>query len=209
MNVIRRIFDLFFSILGLLVLLPVFSVIAILIKLDDMGSVFFRQERVGYKGKTFFMLKFRTMVKDAQNLGGQLTIGRDPRITRAGYWLRKTKLDEFPQLVNVLRGEMSLVGPRPEVPRYVALYNVEQRRVLDLMPGITDPASIKFHNESEILAKSPQPEQTYIQDIMPEKIRLNLDYARGKTIFKDLGIIFKTLFNLAPVNMDKTRSYKG
>ena len=123
----------------------------------------------------------------------QLTVGEDPRITRAGRWLRRTKIDELPQLINVLKGEMSLVGPRPEVPRYVALYNEEEKSVLELVPGITDPASIKYRRESELLACSPEPEKTYIEEIMPEKIRINLDYARRATLFTDFKVILTTL----------------
>lgn len=167
-----------------------------LIKLDDKGPVFFRQERVGYKGRPFRIWKFRTMVVDAEKIGKPLTVGRDPRITRVGYWLRKFKLDELPQLFNVLVGEMSLVGPRPEVPKYVALYTPEQRKVLDLVPGITDPASIKYRDESEILGRSPDPDRTYLEEIMPEKIRLNLEYAAHATVWSDFIIVLKTLFRV-------------
>jgi len=192
----KRLFDLFWSILGLLILWPLFLVVALLIKLDDKGPVFFRQERVGYKGRPFRIWKFRTMVVDAEKIGKPLTVGRDPRITRVGYWLRKFKLDELPQLFNVLVGEMSLVGPRPEVPKYVALYTPEQRKVLDLVPGITDPASIKYRDESEILGRSPDPDRTYLEEIMPEKIRLNLEYAAHATVWSDFIIVLKTLFRV-------------
>lgn len=199
MNISKRVFDLFWSIIGLVFLSPFFIIIAILIKLEDRGPVFFRQERVGYKGKPFKIYKFRTMVADAEIKGGQLTIGRDPRITRVGYWLRKTKLDELPQLINVLRGEMTLVGPRPEVPKYVSLYSVEQRKVLDLVPGITDPASIQFKDESALLANEADPEKIYIDKIMPEKIRLNLDYAMRRSLWSDIRIIIKTIFEISPI----------
>jgi len=192
----KRLFDLFWTILGLLVLWPLFLLVALLIKLDDGGPVFFRQERVGYKGRLFRIWKFRTMVVDAEKIGKPLTVGRDPRITRVGYWLRKFKLDELPQLFNVLAGEMSLVGPRPEVPKYVALYTPGQRRVLDLVPGITDPASIKYRDESEILARSPDPERTYVEEIMPEKIRLNLEYAERATVWSDFIVILCTLLRV-------------
>lgn len=142
------------------------------------------------------MLKFRTMIVDAERMGKQLTVGRDPRITRVGYWLRKTKLDELPQLINVIRGEMSLVGPRPEVPRYVAAYDAEQRKVLDLRPGITDPASITYYDESDLLAGAPDPEMMYLAEVMPEKIRINLEYARRANILSDLGIILRTIFRM-------------
>jgi lipopolysaccharide/colanic/teichoic acid biosynthesis glycosyltransferase len=136
------------------------------------------------------------MVVNADKLGKPLTVGRDPRITRVGYWLRKFKLDELPQLLNVLLGEMSLVGPRPEVPQYVALYTPEQRRVLDLVPGITDPASIKFANEAELLAEANDPEKFYIEHIMPTKIRLNMEYASHATLWSDILVILKTLVRI-------------
>lgn len=192
----KRLFDLFWSTLGLLTLWPLFLIIAILIKLDDGGPVFYRQERVGYKGRPFKIWKFRTMIVNAEKVGKPLTVGRDPRITRVGYWLRKFKLDELPQLINVFLGEMSLVGPRPEVPKYVALYNAEQKRVLNLMPGITDPASIKFKDESELLAQASDPEKFYIEKIMPEKIRLNLEYAERATLWSDFLVILQTLVHI-------------
>lgn len=197
MSSAKRVYDLFWSVLGLAVLLPAFAVVALLIKIDDGGPVFFRQERVGFGGRRFHVWKFRTMVIDAERRGGQLTVGQDPRITRVGAWLRSTKLDELPQLFNVLRGEMSLVGPRPEVPRYVELYAPEQRKVLDLVPGITDPASIRYRNESNLLAQSFDPERTYVEQIMPEKIALNLAYAAKATIWSDTMVILSTLFSLA------------
>lgn len=192
----KRLFDLFWSLLGLAVLWPLFLLIALLIKLEDGGPVFFRQERVGYKGHPFHIWKFRTMVVDAEKRGKLLTVGRDPRITRVGYWLRRFKIDELPQLINVTLGQMSLVGPRPEVPQYVALYTPEQREVLELVPGITDPASIAYRHENDLLACSPDPERTYIEEIMPEKIRLNLEYARRATIWTDLVVILQTIISL-------------
>jgi lipopolysaccharide/colanic/teichoic acid biosynthesis glycosyltransferase len=196
MKLEKRLFDVVASAIGLLVLWPVFLVIAALIKLEDGGPVFYRQERIGYKGRPFKIWKFRTMVVNADKLGKPLTVGRDPRITRVGYWLRKFKLDELPQLLNVLLGEMSLVGPRPEVPQYVALYTPEQRRVLDLVPGITDPASIKFANEAELLAEANDPEKFYIEHIMPTKIRLNMEYASHATLWSDILVILKTLVRI-------------
>ena len=193
MTIEKRIFDLFWSIIGLIILSPIFIFVAILIKLDDGGPVFFRQERIGYKGKPFKICKFRTMVVDAEKKGMQLTVGKDPRITKIGNILRKTKLDELPQLFNVVVGEMSLVGPRPEVPYYVAMYDENQKKVLDIMPGITDPSSIKYRDESEILSKSKDSEKTYIEEIMPEKIRINLEYAQIANIIKDFIVIIKTL----------------
>ncbi|MTI85401.1 MAG: sugar transferase [Firmicutes bacterium] len=188
----KRVFDLICSILGLIMLTPFLLVIAVLIKLGDGGPVFFYQERVGCRGRLFRICKFRTMIPSVGQAGGQLTVGNDSRVTRIGYLLRKTKLDELPQLINVLVGEMSLVGPRPEVPRYVAFYNQEQREVLNLMPGITDLASIKYRDESSLLAQSADPEKTYIQEIMPRKIQINLAYARDANLLNDIGVIIST-----------------
>ncbi|WP_448377448.1 sugar transferase [Fervidobacterium sp.] len=192
----KRLFDILASAVGLIVLWPIFVVIAVLIKIEDGGPVFYRQERVGYKGRCFKMWKFRTMVVNAEKLGRPLTVGRDPRITRVGYWLRKFKLDELPQLLNVLSGDMSLVGPRPEVPQYVALYTPDQRRVLDLVPGITDPASIRFANEAELLAEASEPEKFYVEHIMPEKIRLNMEYAARANLLSDILVILQTLLRI-------------
>ncbi|PYO45201.1 MAG: glycosyl transferase [Gemmatimonadetes bacterium] len=190
----KRLFDLCWTLPGLLVLWPAFLVIALLIKLDDGGLVFFRQVRVGRSGRAFRVWKFRTMIAHAEQLGAPLTVGEDPRTTRFGRWLRRSKLDELPQLFNVLAGEMSLVGPRPEVPRYVALYSPDQRRVLDLMPGITDPASIAYRHENDLLARAPDPERHYISVILPAKIRINLDYAARATRWTDLVVLLDTLF---------------
>lgn len=189
----KRIFDLFFTVPGIIVLMPLFIVIAIWIKLDSPGPIFFRQERAGQFERKIRIFKFRTMVNNAEKLGTQITVGNDIRITRSGYFLRKYKLDELPQLFNVIKGEMNLVGPRPEVPRYVKLYDDKQRAVLNLVPGITDPASIKYRNESEILALSKDPEQTYILEILPEKILINLNYSSKSTIFSDFMIILRTI----------------
>src|SRR5262249_43446823 len=149
--------------------------------------------RVGFRGQPFRMWKFRTMVPDAETQGNQLTAAGDPRITRVGVWLRRFKADELPQLLNVLVGEMSLTGPRPEGPRYVSMYDDQQRRVLDLVPGITDPASIAYFNESEMLAQSSDPERTYVEEIMPDKIRMNLEYASQATLWTDVKVIVRTL----------------
>ena len=189
--------DILLAGIGLVALAPLFLIIAVAIRLDSPGPVFFRQERVGRKGRIFRIFKFRTMRVDAPATGPALTIGEDPRITRVGRFLRHYKLDELPQLLNVLRGEMSLVGPRPEVPKYVALYDDEQKRVLELTPGITDVASIAFRNESEILGKARDPEREYVERIMPEKIRLNLEYAEKASVFSDIGVLFKTLVAVA------------
>ena len=196
MKLSKRTFDLCLTLPGLLLVSPVLLVAAALIWCDDRGPVFFRQQRVGRGGAAFAMWKFRTMVVNAEQLGKQITIGRDPRITRVGAWLRKTKIDELPQLFNVITGEMSLVGPRPEVPRYVALYSPEQRRVLELPPGITDLASIKYRRESELLAAAEDPERTYIEEVMPEKIRINLAYAERASLAADAFVILQTLLKL-------------
>ena len=195
-RLLKRLFDLFCTVPGVIVLSPVFFIVSLIIKLTDNGPVFFKQERIGYRGKPFKMLKFRTMIVDAEKLGGQLTVGNDKRITKIGAILRRIKIDELPQLFNVLEGEMSLVGPRPEVPKYVQMYSDKQRLVLELVPGITDPASIKFRNESEILAMADDPEQVYVENIMPEKIRLNLEYARDASLISDLKTVLQTILKI-------------
>lgn len=192
----KRAFDLICSSLGLVLVSPFFVLIALFIKLDDGGPIFFRQGRIGRLGRPFRMWKFRTMVVDAERQGAQLTVGRDPRITRVGYILRQVKLDELPQLLNVIAGDMSLVGPRPEVQRYVNLYTDDQRRVLDFTPGITDVASIKYRNESELLAAAADPEYTYVSEILPAKIRLNLKYAATASRTSDLIVILQTIFRI-------------
>lgn len=189
----KRASDIIISALSLLLLLPVFIIIAIAVKCSSKGDVYFRQERVGKGGKTFKIYKFRTMVSDAESKGLQITVGADARITKVGKFLRKTKMDELPQLINVLIGSMSLVGPRPEVPKYVNMYDDIQRNVLLVRPGITELASIVYRNENELLAKSDTPEDTYINEIMPEKIRLNLEYIKKMNVFYDLILIFKTV----------------
>lgn len=189
----KRLSDLLFVIPGLLFVLPFFVLFAVWIKLDSTGPVFFRQERIGHKGRSFSIWKFRTMIEHAEKNGSQLTIEDDPRITRSGYWLRKFKIDELPQLFNVLMGDMSLVGPRPEVPKYVSLYTLEQRRILDQIPGITDPASIKYCDENRLLSQSLDAEKTYRENIMPEKITINLEYAVNATLWSDTKVILKTI----------------
>lgn len=188
----KRFFDFLAALVGLIVLWPILVIIAILVILDSRGGIFYRQQRVGRHRKEFGMFKFRTMHTGADKKGLLTVGGRDPRITRVGYYLRKTKLDELPQLINVLLGDMSLVGPRPEVRRYVDLYTPEQRKVLDVRPGITDLASIAYANENELLAAQPDPERYYIEVIMPDKIRLNLQHINNPSPFKDLGVIWKT-----------------
>ncbi len=188
----KRVLDLVGSGIGLLLLLPIGLVISILIWKEDFHSPFYLQERVGRKGEKFKMYKFRSMRirKDADL---QLTVGKDPRITRIGAWIRKYKVDELPQLWNVFIGDMSLVGPRPEVERYVLLYNDEQRHVLDVRPGITDYASLQYFDENRLLGESSDPERTYIEEIMPAKLKINLAYIPKAGIVEDIKIIFLTL----------------
>ena len=190
----KRLFDIVASGLGLIVLSPLFLILAIWIKLDSKGPVFYRQVRVGYKNKDFRIFKFRSMRVGADR-GSLVTIGgHDPRVTRSGYFIRKFKFDELPQLINVFLGDMSLVGPRPEVRHYVDYWTPEQMHVLDVRPGITDPASIKFRNENELMEKAEDPEKYYIEVIMQEKIRLYLEYVEKHSFFYDLGLIVKTFW---------------
>jgi lipopolysaccharide/colanic/teichoic acid biosynthesis glycosyltransferase len=190
----KRAIDLIFAAAGLIALAPLMAAIALIIKLSDRGPVFFAQERVGQFGVPFRMYKFRTMVANAEKLGIPLTTRNDPRITRVGGWLRRAKLDELPQLWNVVKGDMSLVGPRPEVPRYVALYTADQRRVLDVRPGITDPASLQFVDEAACLAEMENPETAYVEIVMPRKIAMNLGYMRRMTTVSDLWVVLTTLW---------------
>lgn len=194
----NRLFDLFCSTVGLVFLTPLFCVVAAIIKLSDGGPVFFKQVRVGQNGQHFHILKFRTMSPRAELAGLPITVGPDPRITRVGKWLRQWKIDEFPQLINVLRGEMGLVGPRPEVPRYVAFYTEAQAQVLLLRPGITDAASITYRCENEVLSRSENPETFYLENVMPNKIRINLEYAAKATLWTNFQVILATLGLLPP-----------
>jgi len=190
----KRLFDIIASGLGLLILSPLFFVLAIWIKLDSKGPVFYRQVRVGKNNKDFRIFKFRSM-RVGSDKGSLVTIGgRDSRITRSGYIIRKLKLDELPQLINVFVGDMSLVGPRPEVRHYVDYWTSEQMHVLDVRPGITDPASIKFRNENELMEQAEDPEDYYINVIMQEKLKLYLEYVHNHTFFGDIGLIFKTFW---------------
>lgn len=190
---VKRLFDIFSSLLGLVILLPFLIAISVLIFVNSSGGVFYRQIRVGKNGKDFKLWKFRTMQPDSDK-NGLLTVGgRDARITSLGYYLRKYKLDELPQLMNVFVGEMSIVGPRPEVRKYVDLYTSEQLQVLDVQPGITDYASIEYANENDLLAESSDPENKYIQQVMPAKLKLNMKYIAEKSLGTDLKIIFRTL----------------
>ena len=188
-----RFCDIVFSLFGLLLLSPLFLIVALWIIIDDPGPVFYRQQRVGKDGRDFGLLKFRSMRIDADKQS-LITIGdRDPRVTRAGYYIRKYKIDELPQLLNVLIGDMSLVGPRPEVRKYVDLYTEEQRKVLSVRPGITDYASIEYIDENTLLAQSKDPDKTYIEQIMPAKIALNMRFIAHPTIGEYLKILFLTI----------------
>jgi lipopolysaccharide/colanic/teichoic acid biosynthesis glycosyltransferase len=192
----KRSLDLGLASAGLLALSPVFAVIAVLIKLDSRGPVFFRQVRIGQRSRQFAIYKFRTMVEDAPLKGAQLTAAGDSRITRVGRILRNTKLDELPQLINVLRGEMSLVGPRPEVPRYVDLFRVEYQEILQVQPGITDLASLKYRSESEILGSAADPEREYVTRVLPDKIALAKEYVRHSSFWFDVSLLFKTFMKV-------------
>lgn len=196
----KRAFDFVAASIGLILLFPFLILVAIAIKLSDFGPVFFPQWRIGRGGKPFRMLKFRSM--KAKSLGPALTIGADSRITPLGRILRRTKLDELPQLWNVVCGQMSLVGPRPEIEKYTSLYTPEQRRVLQLTPGITDPASFAFFDESELLAKSADPETYYVKILMPEKIRINLEYASKRGMLNDWLVIIVTILKPVGVKID-------
>lgn len=189
----KRFFDILLSFVGLILLIPFFLVIAVLIKLNSSGPVFYLQERIGKDQKVFNLFKFRSMRMDADK-GNAITVGaRDARITTVGYYLRKFKLDELPQLINVLKGEMSLVGPRPEVKKFVELYSEDQLRVLSVRPGLTDLASIEYRNENELLEGKPDPIAYYIEEIMPAKLGLNLRYIERQSMGLDIKIIFRTI----------------
>ena len=189
---LKRIFDITLSLFGLIILLPFMLIIAILIKIDSKGSVFFKQIRVTKNGKEFKIFKYRTM-RVGSDKYSQITVGKDGRITKLGSFLRKYKLDEIPQLINVLIGDMSLVGPRPEVPKYVALYTDEQKEILKVRAGITDYASIEFSDENDLLASEEDPEKAYIEKIMPKKIELNKKYLSEISILTDIKIILLTI----------------
>lgn len=190
---LKRLFDLVFTIPGVIVLSPVLLVLALWVHFDSNGPIFFRQERVGRNGVNFRIFKFRTMVVDAEKQGKQITVGADKRVTRSGEVLRKYKLDELPQLFNVILGDMSLVGPRPEVPRYIAEYTEEERQeVLSVRPGITDNASIEFRSENEILGQAQDPEWAYIHEVLPIKIRYYREYVQNYSLWGDFVIILRT-----------------
>src|SRR5215813_10854782 len=192
----KRILDIVVSSIGLICLLPLLLVVALLIKLDSTGPVFFRQTRMGRRFRPFQILKFRTMVQDSSTRGKSFTVGDDPRITRVGWFLRKTKIDELPQLINVLRGEMTFVGPRPEVPQYVELFRKDYEEILKIRPGVTDLASIKYRDEAALLGQSDNPEEEYITRVLPDKISLGKEYIRRSSVFFDLTLMFKTFLRL-------------
>ncbi len=194
----KRLFDIFFSFIGLLLLTPLFFIVSLWILMDSKGGIFFSQIRIGKNKREFALLKFRTMRADAESKG-QLTVGsRDPRITNSGYFLRKYKVDELPQLMNVLMGDMSLVGPRPEVKKYVDMYTEIEQKILSIKPGITDYASIEYSNENDLLASSANPEELYIKEIMPAKLKLNAIYLEKMGMLTDVKIIWMTLKKIAP-----------
>jgi lipopolysaccharide/colanic/teichoic acid biosynthesis glycosyltransferase len=193
---LKRLFDILASGVGLLLMSPLMVAMAIAVRATSAGPALFRQERIGRGGRPFFILKFRTMVQDAPRLGGQITFGDDVRITRIGRVLRKTKLDEVPQLFNVLKGDMSLVGPRPEVQRYVDMFRADYEEILTVRPGVTDLASIEFLDESTLLGTATDPEKEYSEVVLPEKIRLAKEYVRRQSLLFDLRIIVGTMFRL-------------
>lgn len=188
----KRLFDIIASGMGLICLSPLFAVLAIWIKCDSQGPVFYRQVRVGRGNKDFSLFKFRSMRPDSDKLGLITVGGRDPRVTRSGYYIRKYKLDEFPQLINVFLGDMSLVGPRPEVRKYVEMYTPEQMKVLSVRPGITSLASIRYRNENDILAAAEDPDKCYIEQVMPDKLAIDLEYVKQATLLNDIRLIFST-----------------
>lgn len=188
----KRTFDIIASGLGLVCLSPLFALLAIWIKLDSKGPVFYKQTRVGRNNKDFRLFKFRSMRPDSDKFGLITVGGHDPRVTRSGYFIRKYKLDEFPQLINVFKGDMSLVGPRPEVRKYVDMYTPEQMKVLSVRPGITSLASIRYRNENEILAEAEDPDRCYIEQVMPDKLKIDLEYVDNAGFLNDIKLIFAT-----------------
>lgn len=192
----KRLLDFFASSIGLFLLTPFFALISVLIKLDSSGPIFFRQTRVGVGFRLFRIFKFRTMVTDAEKLGAQVSTGDDPRITKVGGFLRKYKIDELPQLINVITGEMSLVGPRPEVLRYVEVFRKEYEEILTIKPGITDFASLEFKDENELLKASENPEEKYLTEILPAKLEYYRKYLQEKSLVTDIRLILKTLWRV-------------
>jgi lipopolysaccharide/colanic/teichoic acid biosynthesis glycosyltransferase len=197
MQMMKRLMDIVLALTGLVILSPVFAATALFIKRDSEGPVFFRQERMGKGFRPFMIYKFRTMTTGAETRGARITVGGDTRITRIGHLLRKCKIDELPQLYNVLKGDMSLVGPRPEVREYVELFKREYAKLLRIRPGITDPASLRYSEEETVLSSADNWQADYTDRILPEKIRLSLGYVEKHDIFTDVGLIFRTLFKIA------------
>lgn len=189
---IKRLADIFSSLIVLIIFSPFFLIIAFLIVIDSRGGVFYKQLRVGKNGKEFYLFKFRSM-KSGADKTGQLTIGNDARVTKIGKFIRKTKLDEIPQLINIIKGDMSVVGPRPEVPKYVAMYSPEQKKVLTIRPGLTDYASLEYFDEQKILGQSSDPENAYITEVMPKKIAMSLNYIQNSSFLVDLKLILQTI----------------
>jgi lipopolysaccharide/colanic/teichoic acid biosynthesis glycosyltransferase len=194
--VTKRAFDIVFAAAGLLAVFPLFIIVALLIKCDSSGPVFFKQQRMGRGFRPFRIYKFRTMRKDSELRGRLVTVGEDPRITRVGRLLRQAKIDELPQLINILKGEMSFVGPRPEVPRFVELFRREYAEILTVRPGITDLASLKYRDEAGLLAEAEDPEEEYVTHVLPDKIRLAKEYLQRSSLLFDLRLIFATIFEL-------------
>ena len=192
----KRLFDIIASGLGLICLSPLFAVLAVWIKCDSKGPVFYRQVRVGRNNRDFRIYKFRSMRPDSDKLGLITVGGRDPRVTRSGYYIRKYKLDEFPQLINVFIGDMSLVGPRPEVRKYVDMYTPEQMRVLSVRPGITSLASLHYRNENELLAQAEDPDRCYVEKVMPDKLAIDLEYVPKANLLTDIRLIFATIASI-------------
>jgi len=192
----KRVLDIAVSLTGLICLLPLMLWVGLLIKLDSAGPIFFKQERLGRGFRPFRILKFRTMIVDAQSKGKLITSAEDPRVTRIGRTLRKLKVDELPQLINVLKGDMSLVGPRPEVPRYVRAFQTDYEEILKVRPGITDLASLKYRNEEALLGGADDPEEEYVKRVLPDKIKLAKDYLERSSFYFDLSLILKTVMKL-------------
>ena len=191
----KRIFDLLSALIVIIVFSPLLILLSVWIAFDSKGGVFYKQERVGKNGKLFNLLKFRSMRPNADR-AGQLTVGDDNRVTKVGRFIRKYKLDELPQLFYIVKGEMSVVGPRPEVPKYVDMYSEEQKKVLLALPGLTDFASIEYLDEQKILGAADNPEKIYIEEVMPAKLELNLKYIKERNFWLDIGLIFKTIFSI-------------
>jgi lipopolysaccharide/colanic/teichoic acid biosynthesis glycosyltransferase len=203
----KRLFDILVALLGLIALLPILFLVAIVIKLSSRGPVLFRQERMGRGFRAFQIYKFRTMTQDASRLGRPITVSGDPRITKIGHFLRKTKIDELPQLINVLKGDMSFVGPRPEVRKYVELFRSDYQEVLTIRPGITDLASLKYQDEAELLGNSVDPDEEYIRRVLPDKLQLAKDYVKRSSLLFDLWLILRTLPKLVGYKTGITRQF--